>query len=263
MWSGIGCAASPPLGDEDAARPTVVLLHGLARRAASMDRMAQVLSEAGYHVCNVGYPSREHAIADLAAQVVAPAVAACAPNPVVPVNFVTHSMGGIIVRELARAASVQTLGRVVMLGPPNQGSEVVDALGGWALFAAINGPAGGELGTSETSVPNLLGKATFEVGVIAGNRSINWINSLMIPGVDDGKVSVSNTKLEGMQDFIVVHTSHPFLMKDRDVIEHTLHFLSTGCFAHEEAPLTDLLPCNPDVLPSLQSDAAPVSKQQR
>jgi triacylglycerol lipase len=226
-------AGAAPI-DAPSAEPTVVLLHGLARSASSMQRMEAALQKAGYRVCNIDYPSREHAIAELASQFVAPGIAQCVQDPDTPVSFVTHSLGGIIVRELARAGLIRSIHRVVMLGPPNRGSEVVDALGDLSVFDTINGPAGKELGTSADSVPRQLGPADFEVGVIAGSRSINWINSLMIPGVDDGKVSIEHTKLEGMRDFIVVESSHPFLMKDDDVIEQTLQFLATGCFARNE-----------------------------
>jgi triacylglycerol lipase len=248
LTASLGGSAAPRFSDEASGGPTVVLLHGLARSASSMHDMALALEGAGYRVCNVDYPSREHSIAELSSQFVAPSIARCAPNAAEPVNFVTHSLGGIIVRELAKAGSVQTFGRVVMLGPPNHGSEVVDTIGDWRIFGAINGPAGGELGTSEDSVPQQLGPATFEVGIVAGNRSINWINSLaMIPGADDGKVSIESSKLEGMQDFVIVRTSHPFLMKDPDVIEQTLRFLTSGCFAHDEdgSPVTGARQCVP------------------
>ncbi len=135
---------------------------------------------------------------------------------------------------LARHA-VPELGRVVMLGPQNRGSEVVDWLDGWAVFGWINGPAGRELGTAADSVPNRLGSAPSGVGVIAGDRSINWINSLMIPGPDDGKVSIERTKLAGMADHLVVHASHPFLMRNPTVIRQTIHFLRQGKFDRAEA----------------------------
>ena len=234
MLMSSACSGAPADKKVPAGRPSVVLLHGLARSAHSMHRMESALHGAGYRVCNIAYPSREQPIAVLASQYVAPSIARCVPDADEPVNFVTHSLGGIIVRELAKAGLVRTFGRVVMLGPPNHGSEVVDALGDWYIFGAINGPAGGELGTSINSVPQRLGPAGFETGVIAGSRSINWINSLIIPGVDDGKVSVQSAKLEGMRDFLVVATSHPFLMTDGDVIKQTIRFLSHGCFARDE-----------------------------
>src|SRR5208283_4161142 len=128
-----------------------------------------------------------------------------------------------------------SLGRVVMLAPPNQGSEVVDKLGWLFLFKWINGPAGSELGTGTNSTPKKLGPVNYAVGVIAGDRSINWINSLLIPGRDDGKVSVERTKLAGMSDYIVIHTAHPFIMRNREAIRQTIQFLRTGGFYHTTA----------------------------
>ncbi|MGH8446017.1 MAG: lipase family alpha/beta hydrolase [Solimonas sp.] len=222
-------AADPPVPPNGR---TVVLLHGLARSASSMQRMERALQAQGYRICNLDYPSREHTVEELAARYVAPAVAACRQGSDAPVDFVTHSMGGIIVRELAHSGAVRDIGRVVMLGPPNQGSEVVDALGGWSLFRWINGPAGAELGTAADALPNRLGAPAFEVGVIGGTRSINLILSAIIPGDDDGKVSVQRVQLAGARDFVLVGASHPFLMNDREAIAQTLRFLEAGCFAH-------------------------------
>jgi triacylglycerol lipase len=223
---------------------TVVLLHGLARTTSSMQQMEAALLNHGYRVCNIGYPSRKHSIADLASRHVAPAIARCVPGKNTPLNFVTHSLGGIVVRQLARSGDVANFARVVMLGPPNHGSELVDALGDWYLFDALNGPAGSELGTGAQAVPQSLGPADFEVGIIAGSSTINWINSLIIPGQDDGKVSLDRARLEGMRDFIVVPVAHPFLMTDDQVIEQTIRFLKYGCFSPSEpgAAATSLRP---------------------
>lgn len=209
----------------------VVLLHGLCRSGASMRPLAAALAGAGYAVENVDYPSRRAGIAVLSEEAIgealrSPRLAGC-PR----VHFVTHSLGGVLVRSYFARHRDARLGRVVMLGPPNQGSEVVDHLKNWRLFQFINGPAGGELGTDQNSLPRRLGPVTFELGVIAGDRSINWINSWMIPGSDDGKVSVASTRVAGMQDHLRVHATHPFMMKNRRVIAATLRFLATGAFA--------------------------------
>lgn len=226
VWaSGAVASSGPP-------PQTVVLLHGLTREAGSMDRMAAALEAAGYRVCNVAYPSREHAVEVLAADYVAPAVRSCSPDRSLPVHFVTHSLGGILVRQLAACDPGIRLGRVVMLSPPNRGSEVVDKLGGLGIFRRVNGPAGLQLGTGADALPRALGPATFEVGVITGNRSINLLLSLLIPGDDDGKVSVENARLAGMKDFLVVPAAHPFIMRNRQAIEQTLHFLDHGTFSH-------------------------------
>jgi pimeloyl-ACP methyl ester carboxylesterase len=216
------------------AKPQVILLHGLCRSSRSMEPMARELTRAGYQVWNVDYPSRTASIEQLAESAVGPAVARCESSGA-KINFVTHSLGGILVREYLAHHSIPNLGRVVMLGPPNRGSEIVDKLGGWWLFKKINGPAGNELGTNKNSVPNRLGPANFCVGVIAGNRSINWINSLLIPGPDDGKVSVERTKLAGMADWIEIPATHPFIMRNKIAIAQTIAFLQTGRFDHHQS----------------------------
>ncbi|HEY5232362.1 MAG TPA: alpha/beta fold hydrolase [Verrucomicrobiae bacterium] len=215
------------------AQEEVILLHGLCRTVRSMAKMESALAAAGFKVRNVDYPSRTASISQLADDAIAKAVGDCRRDGATKIDFVTHSMGGILVRSYLARHEIPSLGRVVMLAPPNQGSEVVDKLGNWWLFRKINGPAGNELGTGKNSTPNKLGPATFPVGIIAGDRSINWINSLLIPGRDDGKVSVERTKLAGMSDFIVIHTAHPFIMRNREVIRQTIQLLRTGNFSRE------------------------------
>jgi pimeloyl-ACP methyl ester carboxylesterase len=208
----------------------VVLLHGLARSETSMEKLESALLEEGFRVLNVAYPSRTATIAELSATVIGGALT----NPVLAacdtIHFVTHSLGGILVRYYFAHRDEPRLGRVVMLGPPNQGSEVVDTIGEWWIVEQINGPAGRELGTTTNATPNRLGPVTFELGIIAGDLSINAINSLMIPGPDDGKVSVERTKVSGMKEHVVIHATHPYLMKNDEAISLTLRFLKTGSF---------------------------------
>jgi hypothetical protein len=139
-----------------------------------------------------------------------------------------------VVRQYLATHELPELGRIVMLGPPNQGSEVVDRLGRLRLFHWINGPAGQELGTSSQSLPRQLPPPKTKFGVIAGTHSINWILSCLIPGTDDGKVSVERAKLAGMADFITVPVSHPFLVRNRQAIGLTLAFLHSGSFTTEK-----------------------------
>jgi triacylglycerol lipase len=215
----------------------VILLHGLCRTSRSMTKIERVLTQVGYTVHNVDYPSRTAHIQKLADDAIRKAVADCREDGATKIDFVTHSMGGILVRSYLSRHSVPDLGRVVMLAPPNQGSEVVDKLGGWFFFKWINGPAGNELGTDKNSTPNQLGPANYPLGIIAGDRSINWINSLaMIPGPDDGKVSVKRAQIAGMSDFKVIHTTHPFIARNNEVIRQTMAFLQTGKFNWHPAP---------------------------
>ncbi len=208
----------------------VILLHGLARSPWTMGKIERQLREDGYTVYNLGYPSRQQTIQELAAGI-AKQVHEKAPDAT-KIHFVAHSMGGILVRQLLADHSVPAIGRVVMLSPPNQGSEIVDRLGGWRMFKWINGPAGCQLGTRPDSVPCQLGAPPpgIEIGVITGDRSINWILSTLIPGKDDGKVAVERAKLTGMKELRVYHSCHPLIMRKQAVIDDIKAFLENGAF---------------------------------
>lgn len=206
----------------------VVLLHGLLRSSDSMGKMEKALSAAGYKVSNIDYPSRKYPIEELAKKVRREIIEVSDDEDTL--HFVTHSLGGILVRHIQKHEPLDNIGKVVMLAPPNQGSEVVDKLGKWRLFRWINGPAGSQLGTDEEGFVKSLGPVDFELGILTGDRSMNFILSLMIPGKDDGKVSVDNAKVEGMDDFMVVHTCHPYIMKNKTSIYQTVHFLHSGKF---------------------------------
>ena len=209
----------------------VIMLHGLARSNSSMNKLESELQKVGFDTVNVDYPSTDYPIEKLAEIAIAPALKTCAGQEV---NFVTHSMGGILVRQYASRHDIPGLNRVVMLGPPNRGSEVVDKLGDFPGFYFINGDAGMQLGTGELSVPNTLGKANFDVGIIAGNQSINLVLSTLIPDKDDGKVSVERTKLEGMNDHIEMPVTHPMMMKNDAVIAQVVHYLKHGAFKRDQ-----------------------------
>jgi triacylglycerol lipase len=208
----------------------VVLLHGLKRTCRSMDKAARILAGYGYRIINIGYPSTRQTVETSAVQCIGKAVEECEAAEVGKIHFLTHSLGGILVRYYLSVEPIPKLGRVVMLAPPNKGSEIVDKLGGWRLFYLMNGPAGLQLGTGHDSLPNRLGMVNFEAGVIAGDRTVNPLLSLLFQEANDGKVAVNRTQIEGMGDFIVLPYSHTFIMRREPVIRQALHFIQQGCF---------------------------------
>jgi hypothetical protein len=144
-------------------------------------------------------------------------------------------MGGILVRYFLTRNPIPGLRHVVMISPPNQGSEAADSLRNWGVYQWLNGPAGQQLVTGPEGLPGRLGPVDYPVGIITGNRSSFfdfWLSDI-IPGEDDGKVSVARARVEGMADFLVLPYSHPFIASEEVVIIQTLYFLRHGKFWRE------------------------------
>ena len=215
-----------------AASECVVLLHGLARVSNSMAELERKLGRSGFDVVNINYPSRRHEIDVLADDAIGRGVSACLTEKPEQIHFVTHSLGGILVRHYLQERKLELLGRVVMLGPPNKGSEIVDGLADVPGFGFL-GPTGAVLGTGSNSVLHDLGPVEFELGVIAGTTNINPLNFLWINEPNDSIVSVESTRIEGMDDHVTLPVTHSFMMRNNEVIDHTIHFLKTGSFMPE------------------------------
>ena len=207
---------------------TVILLHGVAKTKHCMNKLAKHLQAQGYRVVNQSYPSFSDTLPILAEKTIAELLAKCPADQ--PVHFVTHSMGGILVRCYLAKHKVENLGRVVMLGPPNQGSVLVDILAKLDRRQYFSTQPIMQLGTHRNGLTQQIGNANFELGIIAGKRSVNPILSLFLAGRDDGKVSVENTKLMGMKAHITLPVTHPFMMKNSKVIKQVVHFLAEGYF---------------------------------
>jgi len=238
----LGLAVAAPLAEAIDHKPAaalqdqcVVLLHGLGRSAGSMDSMAKSLQAAGFSVINQGYASTEEDIAVLADQAVSAGIEGCRQTGASHIHFVTHSMGGILVRIWLARNPAPEPGRIVMLSPPNHGSEIIDTLGDQTWFQWLMGPASAFLGTGDNSTMQDSDSMPLDVGIITGNFSWDPWFSLLIEGEDDGKVSVESAKLEGMRDFLVVSRGHAFIMRAPEVKQQTLHFLRFGRFKRESA----------------------------
>lgn len=228
-----GCSSATPDGAE-----SVIVVHGLGRTPASMVILVTRLEEAGFRVVNFGYPSTSEPMEALVDRLRVE-VEQCCGNQAGTVHFVTHSMGGVLVRSYLSQEPEPHRGRVVMLSPPSQGSELVDAFADSPLRRLFLGPAGSQLGTDSAGITNRLSPIRFGLGIVTGDRSISPLGSWLIPGPDDGKVGVDRAKLDGATDFMVVPATHTFIMNRRDVAEEVVYFLRQGRFNAESEPYAE------------------------
>ncbi len=211
---------------------TVIMLHGLGRNAFAMWYLEKKLKDAGFSVHNLDYPSRKLPPDEMLTYISKLIDDCCAKIPSGKANFVGHSLGGLLIRAYLQNNPRIQPARVVLLGTPNNGSELADSFAHTAWFEKILGPTAQMLGTEEDSFPHSLKAPYYELGVIAGNKSINPLGSWIIPGADDGMVSIESTQLDGMSDFIILPTDHVLMRYDSEVSEQTVHFLKTGQFKH-------------------------------
>ncbi len=220
------------MSSQPANKDCVIVMHGLGRTAASMAGLEHFLEEQGYLVWNETYPSTEHNIQTLAATHIPEGVSYCQQMATGDIHFVTHSLGGILVRQYFQKEQVDNLGRIVMLAPPNHGSEVSDNLKDWELYKEIMGPVGQQLTTDKESLVNRLQPINAEVGIIIGNKDSEVFFKDMFSGENDGKVSVESAKLDEMKDFLVVDSGHTMIMWQEYTQQQILHFLKTATFDH-------------------------------
>lgn len=209
----------------------VVLLHGIGRTSSCMAKLATAFEEKGYQVINIDYPSRQHTISDLA-NIISDQIKEALKQADLKVHFVGYSMGGLVARAYIHAYKPENLGRLVMLGTPNQGSEVADLLQDSVLFNWFYGPAGVEL-TTNYNRSEICGVIDYDAGAIAGTWTIDPVSYFIIPGKNDGKVSVESTKIEGLKDHLVLPVTHTFLPLNDDVIQQTIAFVENGTFLRE------------------------------
>lgn len=209
----------------------VVLLHGMIRSSKSMSAMAETLRGAGYEVFPIDYPSTRVSIPE-AAEYLDSIVSHL--DGLDEINFVVHSMGGLVVRAYLDQHHDPRLRRMVMLGVPNRGAEMADLLRKNVFFRVLLGEAGQQLCTD--GLITRLPIPDFEFAVIAGGRGTPKGWNPLIPGDDDGTVSVKCTRLPGAADFATVPCLHTFLMRDKQAADYTLRFLQTGRLREDGAP---------------------------
>lgn len=211
---------------------TVVLLHGIRRTSASMRKFEKYLQAQGYMTRNIDYPSTRYPIERLAEIVAEEVEDAAESNGEGRLHLVGHSMGGLVIRAMLKNYRPSNLGRVVMIGTPNNGSQVADFLKKVPLYKAAFGPAGQQLVTDQSTFAHIFSPVDFELGIIAGTRTIDPVSSWIIGYqiTNDGKVTVESTRLAGAADHIAIAANHTFLPSNKVMWAQALSFLRDGTF---------------------------------
>ena len=204
-------------------REAIILLHGLGRTKNSMSKIENYFNEE-YDVYNIGYNSLKYPIETLVDKYLLETVNVLNEKGQ-KINFVTHSMGGILVRYLFKAHEINNPGRVVMLAPPNKGSELA------SRFYKIHGPACAQIMRTRNSFVNRLGEINFECGIIAGGRNYYFFLNKYFGGKkNDGIVSVDSTRIKGEKSFIELEKGHTMIMYSEEAIKKIEHFIKNGKF---------------------------------
>ncbi len=209
----------------------VILLHGLYRTAASMTLIELHLIRNGYGVINIDYASTRSSIPAVAEEEVASAVTSAKEQGYERIHFISHSLGALVIRTYLQDHRLPEGSRIVMLAPPNQGSELADwAYHNFPQLSHMSGPAANQLGTRNHPFTSKLGRVSEEVGIIIGEKSWNPLSSKILPGPDDGAVTLDRAKLKEMRDFMVVPCNHSSIILDKSVRYQVVHFLQRGRF---------------------------------
>lgn len=220
---------SPPA---PAAKPIVVLIHGLMRSEASMKSLESKLHQDGYtQIIRFGYASTRSGLSDSAAAL---RRVLEGQHPDAEFCFVGHSMGNIITRHLigdlqrdGDPKAILPRGRaMVMLGPPNQGAAIARRLGVTGVFGWIAGPGAMELGTRWEDIEPKLATPPFPFAIVAGHIQPAGLRNPLVDGDSDFVVSLDEARLEGAETIHEVPVLHSFLMNDPETQDWTVAFLN-------------------------------------
>ncbi|MGE4003305.1 MAG: esterase/lipase family protein [Planctomycetaceae bacterium] len=232
----------------------VILVHGIVRSSKSFDPMKNELRAAGYEVFGFDYPSTRVEIPEAAAY-----LRQCIDSldGITEINFVVHSMGGLVVRASLAESRDPRIRRMVMLGVPNLGARMANILQKNYLYRAVYGPAGQQLVEDPNGLIAKLPTPDFEFALISGARGTPGGYNPLIPGDDDGTVSLEATRLPGARDFMTVQALHSLIMRNPEAIAATRRFLWTGVLREsgrrEPVPEADAAtqgsPANPQAEP--------------
>lgn len=213
----MSCASNYRVSNPSENGDYVIMIHGLGASSAYFRPLEKALKAEGYSTIRVGYPSTRYSIEKLSDQIF-PLILKKTADKNKKIHFVTHSLGGLLLRYYLHDNTIENLGIVIMLAPPNRGSEIIDFYKENSIVSSLIGPAAMQMGTEKTDLPHLLGDAYFSPIIIAGTKSYSEYFSSILPGDDDGKISVFNCSINGMKELITLPYTHEQIVRRKETI---------------------------------------------
>ena len=231
LISQVNCSSNRYI-KEEGAEELVVLIHGIRDKPYIMWKLEQGLSKSGYSIMNLHYPSVKadmDSIVSLVHSRLAPRL-----QDYQKINFVTHSLGGIVMRAYLHKHKQSNFQRLVMIAPPNKGAIMAERFEDFFIYKWIYGQTGQKLGKDSTDYWQQIPPPSIDFGIIAGGLGNDKGFNPLIPGDDDGTVGVAETKIAGAQDFIVIPGLHTSLLWQNRTLEQVLYFLEYNHFKNQE-----------------------------
>ena len=210
---------------------TIVLIHGIHGERSDLSLLNEKLQQKGFKTYNFHYPSTKYPIEKLSSNYLKPFLAKLNSQNQ-SISFLTHSMGGILLRHYLYKNKDIDIEKIIMLAPPNKGSDLVDIFGNNFIFKKRYGPAGQQIGTDLEQNLHLSNLEEYKVGIIAGDKTDHPYFSIFIPGKDDGKVALTNTFIDSDFDFLIVPCGHETILKSKIVLRAVDNYLKKGEFSH-------------------------------
>ena len=224
-------------GAFDKNKDFVIVFHGIYGKAKTLKSITDTLEKEGYSGINIQYPTTEDTVEKITEKYIAPNIESVSKTveeentrrkkqglPEIKINFIVHSMGTGILRYYLKTHKLDNLGKVVFISPPSHGSQLSDNPISDILKDTL-GNSVRQFKTSSDSFVNSLGEPDYSCYVMIGNKSGNFLYSILIPGIDDGMVPFKTSRLNNCNYKVIENATHTSILKDKRTLNEIADYL--------------------------------------
>ena len=224
-------------GTFDKNKDVVIVFHGIYGKAKTLNHITDMLEKEGYSGINIQYPTTEDTVEEITEKYIAPNIESIVKTveeenilrrkqglPEIKINFIVHSMGTGVLRYYLKTHKLNNLGKVVFISPPSHGSQLSDNPISDIIKDTL-GEAVKQFKTSSDSFVNSLGEPDYQCYVMIGNKSGNFLYSILIPGIDDGMVPFKTSRLNNCNYKVIENATHTSILKDKRTLNEIADYL--------------------------------------